>query len=99
MHKLVRDRIPDIIREQGGDPQVRILHDNADYMLALRNKLLEEVMEFEENPCIEELVDIMEVVQALYNLVKKTGGDIDGMRRLKRAQKGRFQKRLMLLNL
>jgi predicted house-cleaning noncanonical NTP pyrophosphatase (MazG superfamily) len=98
MPKLVRDHIPEIIRSQGGDPQVRVLHDNTEYMRALREKLLEEVVEFEENPCIEELVDVMDVVEALYFLVKKTGGDVDGARKLKRRQKGRFKRRLLLLN-
>lgn len=98
MGKLVRDQIPELIRQSGGDPQVRVLHDNSEFMQALRDKLLEEVVEFEENPCIEELVDIIEVVQELYNLVKKTGGAIDSARRLKRRQKGRFKKRLFLLN-
>jgi predicted house-cleaning noncanonical NTP pyrophosphatase (MazG superfamily) len=98
MAKLVRDRIPELIRQSGGDPQVRVLHDDKEYMQALRDKLLEEVVEFEENPCIEELVDVMDVVEALYFLVKRTGGNVDGARKLKRQQKGRFKRRLMLLN-
>lgn len=98
MPKLVRDNIPEIIRSKGGNPQVRVLHDDKEYMLALREKLQEEVAEFKEDPSIEELVDVMEVVQAIYVLVKNTRGDVDGAMRLKRRQKGRFKRRLLLLN-
>lgn len=98
MHKLVRDRIPELMRQQGGDPQVRILHDDKEYMQALRDKLLEEVAEFKENPSIEELVDVMEVVEALYFLVKKTGGAIDEAKKIKRRQKGRFKRRMLLVS-
>jgi predicted house-cleaning noncanonical NTP pyrophosphatase (MazG superfamily) len=94
--KLVRDNIPQLMRDQGVLPKVRVLHDDKEFMLALREKLKEEVAEFSEVPSIEELVDVMEVVQALYNLVKQTGGDIDGARARKRARNGRFARRQYL---
>lgn len=96
MGKLVRDNIPQLMRDQGESPTVRVLHDDGEFMLALREKLKEEAAEFADNPSIEELVDVMEVVQALYNLVKQTGGAIDEARARKRARNGRFGRRQYL---
>ena len=44
-HKLVRDKIPDIIREQGETPCTRIL-TAKEYSAALEQKLDEETAEF-----------------------------------------------------
>ena len=60
-HKLVRDKIPQIIEETGKKfsvcqvPPARL----QDYAM---RKLQEEVMEFVENPCAEEAADIMEIM-------------------------------------
>ena len=43
--KLVRDRIPDIIRGTGTDPVVRIA-DNLEYAVSLFEKLKEETSEY-----------------------------------------------------
>lgn len=64
MNKLVRDNIPQIIIDSGRKPITRILTDE-EYKKELVNKLIEEVNEFRENPCKEELADIIEVVDAL----------------------------------
>lgn len=42
--KLVRDKIPQIIREAGKEPIIRIL-DHEEYLVELDKKLLEEVEE------------------------------------------------------
>jgi len=60
-HKLVRDRIPEIIEEAGKDFSVRQEQGDRLKDYALR-KLQEEVMEFVENPCAEEAADIMEIM-------------------------------------
>ena len=62
--KLVRDKIPQIIRETGAEPLVRVA-DEAEYVQLLRRKLLEEVGEFLDSGATEELADILEVVLAL----------------------------------
>lgn len=60
-NKLVRDRIPEIIKSQGKTCEVEILDDEA-YLKALEDKLLEEVNEYRESPSIEELADILTVL-------------------------------------
>lgn len=69
--KLVRNRIPEIIRSKGQTPIVRKA-SQAEYRDLLRAKLEEEVEEFLGAPDIAdpvnafmELVDIVEVVRAL----------------------------------
>lgn len=66
-NKLVRDRIPEIIRSAGRHPVTRVL-DFADYQTALLAKLFEEAREAEQAPTGQlatELADILEVLQAL----------------------------------
>jgi len=60
-HKLVRDRIPEIITESGKDFSVHQERGTRLRDYAMR-KLQEEVMEFVENPCAEEAADIMEIM-------------------------------------
>ena len=62
--KLVRDRIPDHIRAQGGNPVVRVL-PQEEYVDQLHEKLKEEVAEYLEAQSLEELCDILEVLEAI----------------------------------
>ena len=63
--KLVRDRIPDIIRESGSTPDCsRVTGELKRHMLS--RKLLEELEEFMQDPCPEEAGDMLEVCRALF---------------------------------
>lgn len=66
--KLVRDLIPELIRKDGRDPQVRYLSGEA-LVTALRTKLCEEAQEAAEagsrKQLVEELADVREVMFAL----------------------------------
>lgn len=66
-HKLVRDNIPAIIRQQGGTPITRTL-DSREYARYLEEKLREEVEEFLAEPSLQELSDILEVLEAMAQL-------------------------------
>ena len=63
-HKLVRDKIPEIIELNGGKAEYRVLNAE-EYRQALETKLDEEVLEFHQDKTAEELADILEVVFAL----------------------------------
>ena len=93
--KLVRDRIPEIIREDGGDPRTRRLDDEA-FREALCAKLAEETSEFLDARTAEELADILEVVYALADQAGLTPDALDAMRLEKRAARGGFDRRLFL---
>jgi predicted house-cleaning noncanonical NTP pyrophosphatase (MazG superfamily) len=95
-NKLVRDRIPEIIRRRGDRPITRTLSVGA-YGQELRRKLQEEVAEFSESGQVEELIDILEVVYALAAHGGVSQSQLEGMRKRKRRERGGFDQRLYLV--
>ncbi|MBQ1261046.1 MAG: nucleoside triphosphate pyrophosphohydrolase [Clostridia bacterium] len=95
-NKLVRDNIPDIIHDQGKGVCFRVLSE-AEFKEYLERKLDEEVAEFHENPTLEELADITEVLYALAETHGYSVFDLGRMRRRKLFEKGGFVKRICLL--
>lgn len=67
--KLVRDRIPEIIRAAGKQPVTRTVADPAELKQRLIDKLAEEMQEYRESGSIEEIADILEVLQGLVEQV------------------------------
>lgn len=63
-NKLVRDRIPDIIRAQGNRCRCEVLSE-ADYLHMLDAKLWEELEEYLADGSAEELADLLEVSMAV----------------------------------
>lgn len=94
-HKLVRDRIPEIIEKAGKVSKTRIL-DEEEYIVLLRKKLEEEMNEYLEEPSLEELADILEVVYALAEADGHTVDKLNAMRLLKAGSNGAFKKRIFL---
>ena len=93
--KLVRDKIPSIIKENGETPVVRRL-DDAEYLNELNKKLQEEVNEYLADGNIEELADIEEVLRALVDLKGVCYEDFDNIRKQKLENRGAFQDRIFL---
>ena len=96
--KLVRDNIPDIIRNNNEEPITRVLSDN-EYKIELEKKLYEEyneVINSENNDRIEELADMLEVMISLAELENKTFDDIEKVRILKKEKRGGFSKKIYL---
>lgn len=93
MGKLVRDRIPNIIREAGKKPIIRIL-SQEEYLEELDKKLNEEVLEYQEDKSIEEMADILEV---LYAICEARGYSIEELLHVneaKREKRGGFKERV-----
>lgn len=93
--KLVRDKIPDIIRGRGGNPNIHIATEE-EYPTRLREKLQEETLEFLASNDPEELADILEVVNAFAKIHGLTLEDIEKMRVTKANARGQFNKRIVL---
>ncbi|MFC6882424.1 MULTISPECIES: nucleoside triphosphate pyrophosphohydrolase [Actinomadura] len=93
--KLVRDRIPDIIRNGGREPETRIAND-PEYKALLRAKLYEEAGEYITGGDPEELADVLEVVQALAAVHGLGPADLEEMRAAKSAERGGFNDRVVL---
>ena len=91
-HKLVRDRIPEIIRQNGAHAKVVALNE-PDYHQALRQKLVEEAQEAalaSKEELITELADLLEVMEALMSI---TGLSLETVRRTqaqRRMERGGF---------
>jgi len=102
--KLVRDKIPDIIRGRGDECRVRKCDSDAEFHRLLFKKLAEELREAEGGDVphltpdwlLEELADVTEVVHALLALNGWTLADLERMRRKKHKTNGGFTKRLVL---
>lgn len=96
-NKLVRDKIPDMIREQGEMPQVRTL-DEVPYILSLYDKLDEEVAEYHLDGGLEELADILEVCFALAETMDFSQEELLAKCQEKREQRGGFSGRQFLIS-
>ena len=95
-NKLVRDRIPEIIQENGQLCSTRILTD-SEYIAALDAKLQEELAEYKESRSIEELADIFEVLCAMAACNGFSKEDLIATQEKKRANRGGFKDRILLL--
>jgi predicted house-cleaning noncanonical NTP pyrophosphatase (MazG superfamily) len=93
--KLVRDRIPDIIRRDGKEA-VTHSADDKEYWTKLQEKLREEVDEFLEHGTTEELADILEVIDAICTHMGFDMVEIDRIKNKKRQERGGFSKRIIL---
>lgn len=102
MSKLVRDRIPEIMRIQNKNPDVRILYDDAEYLAALKQKLLEEVSEFldakNDEEAMNEVADILEVLDAISEFKTYNYKEIQDRKRDKKRERGGFKKRVLLIS-
>lgn len=94
-HKLIRDNIPAIIAQSGKTAQIRVLPD-AEYALALEQKLTEEVDEYLESKEPVELADILEVVEALAASHGVSFEELLTVKAEKQRSNGTFRKKLFL---
>ncbi len=92
-HKLVRDRIPEIIKE-ADKKCVYHIAEEEEFYAKLREKLLEEVNEFLENPCSEEAADILEVLETI--LAQEKYRDARAEQIAKRIERGGFEEQIIL---
>ena len=94
-HKLVRDKIPEIIENQGKTCVTEILSQEA-YIQMLDEKLNEELTEYQESKSLEELADLLEVMEAVVSARGYTWEALMAVRDEKRQNRGGFQKRILL---
>ena len=95
-HKLIRDKIPEIIERSGKTCRYEIMSDE-EYQKALDEKLGEELSEYRERGAIEELADLLEVIYAVVRARGYTVDELIKAREKKEAERGGFLKKLRLL--
>lgn len=97
--KLVRDRIPDIIRATGLHPVTRQL-TGGELVRALRAKVDEELAEFDRaeagHAMAEELADVIEALSALGESLGISADWVSTVRAAKAAERGTFLRGLWL---
>ena len=95
-NKLVRDKIPDIIKESGRKCKTKVLSDK-DYVFELERKLSEEVHEYKLDKNPDELCDVLEVVYALAVARGMSLEELEAKRIAKRETRGGFDGKVYLV--
>lgn len=95
LDKLVRDKIPKIINEDGKTPKTHVAEEE-ELWSKLKDKLQEEVDEFIEDEAPQELADILEVILAICEYKNIGFSDIEKIRKEKKEKKGGFSKKIIL---
>jgi predicted house-cleaning noncanonical NTP pyrophosphatase (MazG superfamily) len=96
--KLVRDRIPEIIKAEGHRPVTRVLDDDG-YRQALLAKLIEEAQEASHASIDDlpgELADVLEVLRALTVTAGMSWPQLLALAEDKRSRNGGFRRRIFL---
>lgn len=94
-NKLVRDFIPEIIKAQGDLPEVSVLSEEG-FLIELDRKLLEETKEYLDNGCVEELVDIYQIILTIIESRGISFEKFESLRKKKAQCKGEFKNHLFL---
>lgn len=94
-NKLIRDKIPEILKNKNIDFITHVASDE-EYWNKLKEKLQEEVDEFIKDNNSEELADILEVIYAIcdYQNVSKT--ELEKIREEKAEKRGVFKNKIIL---
>jgi predicted house-cleaning noncanonical NTP pyrophosphatase (MazG superfamily) len=95
-NKLVRDKIPQIIKESGKYCKYRVASDE-EYRTYLHAKLMEESYEFMNDPSVSEAADVMEVLEALLRVYGIDKQEVQRARVDKIKDRGSFNEKLVLL--
>ncbi|TBX75887.1 phosphoribosyl-ATP pyrophosphohydrolase [Bacillus mycoides] len=99
-NKLTRNKIPQIIKNNGKTPTTRIL-PKEDYIKELCKKTQEELTEYLEatkkEHRLEELSDLLELINALAEHEGTTLEEINNIRKKKEEERGGFSDRVFLI--
>jgi predicted house-cleaning noncanonical NTP pyrophosphatase (MazG superfamily) len=98
-NKLIRDRIPEIIRAAGKQCETVLMTDE-EYIQALRSKLVEEAREAHQaapGDLVTELADLQEVIAALMAVYGISPEQVSTVQSSRRVERGGFEQRLKLL--
>lgn len=94
-NKLVRDKIPHIIRKNGGECKFHVAK-NGEFEEKLFEKLTEEINEFKLTPTVEEFADIMEVLEHISHHFGIDLADVKEAKKNKKLERGGFREKIIL---
>ena len=98
--KLVRDKIPELIKKDNAKPKTREL-ETEEYKIELFKKLEEEVKEMIEasnnkEELIKEIGDIYEVVDSIIEQFRLDKNEIIDLQKKRREERGGFERKIFL---
>ena len=94
--KLVRDKIPDIIKlNDNVEPIIRVLDDH-EYLDELNKKIQEELAEYLDSGDVEELADLEEVLRAILDVKNVSYEEFESIRKSKVEKRGAFKDKVYL---
>jgi predicted house-cleaning noncanonical NTP pyrophosphatase (MazG superfamily) len=100
-NKLVRDRIPEIIKNAGKTSNTRVLN-KTEYVIELKKKLIEESKEVanatSRDELTNELADVKELYEAIVRAHDIDKKDIESRRIEKNEKNGAFDERIYLID-
>ena len=97
--KLIRDKIPQVIKAAGDKYEVRIISEK-EYEKELKKKLVEEAKELNETPkekLLNEMADVLELLKSISEFYKINFKLVEEKQVQKRKERGGFKKRLFLI--
>jgi predicted house-cleaning noncanonical NTP pyrophosphatase (MazG superfamily) len=92
--KLIRDKVPHIMRRHGDRPIVRTA-EPYEYAGLLRARLVDDVEDLIESDDPHKLADVMEVLLALGQVLGCDGDDLERMRAETVRERGGYARRLV----
>ncbi len=93
--KLVRDRIPEVIRENGQEPVTRQLED-GEVAPFLKEKVREEAGEFADSGEPEELADLLQVIERYLEVKDVDREEVEELMNQKNMERGGFSGNIVL---
>jgi predicted house-cleaning noncanonical NTP pyrophosphatase (MazG superfamily) len=93
--KLIRDKIPEILKNKGIKFQSHVANDD-EFIYKLHQKLLEEATEFKNDPNIEEYIDVLEILDTIKKTHNFKNDEIIITKRNKKNNKGGFKDKIIL---
>ena len=98
-NKLIRDKVPGIIKKNNAASKISRLNRER-FFVELKKKLAEESFELQKakdkKEFLNELVDVLEVLRSLARVKKISWRAVEIKRKLKNKERGGFSKQLFL---
>ncbi len=94
-NKLVRYKIPDIIKFSGKQAVTHVLTDE-EYLVELDRKLSEECAEYQADKSLEEMADVLEVLYAIAAAHGYSVEELERVRAEKSEKRGGFADKIFL---
>jgi len=98
-NKLIRDKIPEVIKASGGEGKIIELSPKR-FENELKKKLVEEsreVVKADKNEILNELADVLELTKSIGDHYKIKFSTIEKAQEEKRKKRGGFKKKLFLV--